>query len=81
MTSNVKQFPGTKPVESDDLAPNTVLEEAAKVGLARVLVIGETADGRTFYASSTGDAGALLLDLKLTERAIIDMVRGDVYAD
>ena len=77
MTSNVKQFPGSKPVESDDLSPLTVLEEAGKAGLARVLVIGETADGSTFFSSSTGDAGALLLDLKLTERAILDMVAGD----
>ena len=76
MTSNVKQFPGTAPVESDDLAPSAVLEEAGKVNLIRVLVIGETADGSTFYSSSTGDAGALLLDLKLTERAILDMVSG-----
>ena len=75
--NNVKQFPGTKPAESDDLAPNTVLEEAAKGDLVRVLVIGETADGRTFFSSSTGDAATVLLDLKLTERAVIDMMYGN----
>lgn len=77
--SNVKQFPGAKPVEPGDLDPNTVLEEAAKEGLTRVLAVGETVDGRTFCSTSTDDAGALLLDLKLTERAILDMVAG--YAD
>ena len=72
--SNVKQFPGTKTLETDDLEPNTVLEAAAKEGLIRVLVIGETHDGRVIFSSSTSDAGALLLDLKLTEQAILDAV-------
>lgn len=74
--NNVKQFPGAKPVESDDLPPSEVLMEAAKMSLVRVLVFGETADGRTFYTSSTGDAASILLDLKLTERAVLDMVDG-----
>lgn len=74
--SNVMQFPGTTLVESNDVAPNTVLQEAANAGLTRVLVIGETTDGRTFYSSSTGDAAALLLNIKLTERMILDMVVG-----
>ena len=77
--NNVKQFPGTKPVESDDLSPNAVLEEAAKVPLVRVLVVGEDIDGRTFFSSSTGDAASILLALKLTERAVMDMVYG--YAE
>jgi hypothetical protein len=76
MTSNVKQFPGSKPAESDDLAPSTVLEEAGKENLIRVLVIGETAEGALFFSSSSGNAAELLLDLKLTERAVLDMVDG-----
>lgn len=75
MTSNVKQFPGTRAVDtSDDLTVAEVMAAVKDANLVRVTVVGETPDGQIAFFSSTADGAVIMLDCKMLERAVLDMV-------
>lgn len=69
MSDNVVLFPG---FTSLPIAPERVLEQAAKQKFDRVLIIGYTEDGEEYIAASDPDGGLFLWDV---ERAKLRLLR------
>ena len=53
MTNNVTEFPG---ITRLDIPPERILERAGEKTFTEIVIIGYTADGDEFFASSKADA-------------------------
>ncbi len=65
----VKQFRGATTVA---LSAEQVLEVAKQAGLDRVLVIGRTNSGVTYYAMSHAEVAETLLDIEIFKAAMLN---------
>ena len=71
--NNIVPFSGATTLDIDT---DKVLK-AAVGKLDGVMVIGDTKDGGLYLASSTGDAGDLLIWLRLAEKYLLEIMSGD----
>lgn len=69
MTDNVVPFNGLTRL---DLPPERVLARAIEEGLKSAVVVGWTADGKTYFASSLADSAEIIY---LFERAKHDLLK------
>lgn len=69
MSDNVIELPV---VTKLDIPVERVLRKAAEVGLAHVVVVGVTADGDEYFASSVADGGDILW---MFERAKLQLLQ------
>jgi len=72
---NVVEFDGISRLQ---IPPERILARAAKENFERVLVIGVTAAGEEYFASSEPDGGSCLWDI---ERAKLSLLRVAVEED
>ena len=55
-----------------EVPPENIISEAAKVKMQRVIIIGLTEDGDTYFGMSDGDVGTALYDIEIFKRSLID---------
>jgi hypothetical protein len=55
-----------------DMPPERILEAAKEKGLEGVVVMGFTADGKEYFASSYADGGTVLWLMKRCEKALLE---------
>lgn len=56
-----------------DIPPERVLTAAAELDLSTVVVIGETPEGKSYFASSTSDATQILWWIEKAKAALMAM--------
>ncbi len=66
--SNVVLFNG---ITKLDLPAGMVLEKALAAGLTEVVIMGHTADGDEYFASSVGDGGTVLWLMERMKMALL----------
>lgn len=68
----VELFPGDKRVTYDRIPPTRVIDAAKDAGLAEVLIIGWTEDGRFYISSSEGYTPDLLAMCDLAKQNFLN---------